>query len=394
MTLINTLILLLAVQFALFGAAWGMGAWLLGLPRLPALHWMGSSWLIATGCLLFLGEDWLPWALVLPARNLALLMGVMMIRRGAAIFMRRDPSNLEQGLVLGVAAGGLLLIGNAPEVQWVRTAMMATAIGWVLVRAGTEQIDTVGDEFGRLTGWILGLPPVLLGVAFLARATMALVVLPDSPMLNVRFNGQWNVALLVTLLLASTLLQFSLLYIVILRMVRKLHRLSSQDALTHLLNRRAWNRALQAEALRLRRSPQSTAMLVVDLDHFKAINDRHGHPAGDAVLVTLAGLLKEGTRGTDLVARYGGEEFALLLTEIRQRDDALHVAEKIRAAVADRGFDGGVGRVTVSVGVAWVEPEDVSPAAALQRADAALYRAKAEGRDRCVAAWDPTAPSA
>lgn len=173
-----------------------------------------------------------------------------------------------------------------------------------------------------------------------------------------------------------------------------LARLASEDGLTGVANRRSFDRRLHDELARSRRSGRGFGLLLVDADHFKAINDRHGHPAGDAVLVTLAGLLKEGTRGTDLVARYGGEEFALLLTEIRQRDDALHVAEKIRAAVADRGFDGGVGRVTVSVGVAWVEPEDVSPAAALQRADAALYRAKAEGRDRCVAAWDPTAPSA
>jgi diguanylate cyclase (GGDEF)-like protein len=131
---------------------------------------------------------------------------------------------------------------------------------------------------------------------------------------------------------------------------------------------------------------------MLDLDRFKAVNDRWGHAAGDEVLRALAGALRAELRACDLGARFGGEEFLVLLTDT-QLDDAMRAAERIRRRIAALEIDAGEAllRVTVSIGVAQLR-EGEAVDAAIARADAALYRAKAEGRDRCVAGTAVDAP--
>jgi diguanylate cyclase (GGDEF)-like protein len=123
----------------------------------------------------------------------------------------------------------------------------------------------------------------------------------------------------------------------------------------------------------------------VDVDHFKALNDEHGHPAGDRVLASIAQVLRQAVRREDAVARYGGEEFAILLPNT-SLEHAAHVAEKVRDAVARSivDNDGEKISVTVSGGLAAIEPTDTVQSL-IQRADAALYAAKASGRNRMCA---------
>ncbi|PIK71157.1 sensor domain-containing diguanylate cyclase, partial [Methylobacterium frigidaeris] len=125
------------------------------------------------------------------------------------------------------------------------------------------------------------------------------------------------------------------------------------------------------------------AVLVVDIDHFKRVNDQHGHDAGDAVIRHVGALLAETVRGSDTVARFGGEEFVVLLLGLGGSEAGL-IAERL--CVAARGAEiahgGRAIAVTVSIGVATVSARDPDIQAAIARADAALYEAKARGRDR------------
>ena len=168
----------------------------------------------------------------------------------------------------------------------------------------------------------------------------------------------------------------------------ELGRLAAQDPLTGVANRRAFERRLHEEEARSRRSGRPFGLLIVDVDHFKRVNDRHGHPVGDQVLQALAALLVQNTRQTDFVARFGGEEFAVLLPDIAG-DEPARVAEKVRESIARHDF-GAVGQVTVSVGCASADGVRRTAAAAVARADVALYRAKRDGRN-CVRLDEPLA---
>jgi len=161
------------------------------------------------------------------------------------------------------------------------------------------------------------------------------------------------------------------------------------DHLTGVANRRAFFEAAELELTRNRRRPRPTALILLDADHFKRINDRHGHPGGDAVLRQLGQLLLSTFRQVDVVARVGGEEFAVLLPSCGL-DDALAVAERLRALVARQalGFDGAHIEYTISAGVAAVDGESLNLEALMKRADQALYAAKAGGRNR-VQRWAP-----
>ncbi len=160
------------------------------------------------------------------------------------------------------------------------------------------------------------------------------------------------------------------------RQKRHLEHLAMVDGLTGLRNRRWLDEAFTRQLTRAIRAGQRLSLLMVDIDHFKRLNDVHGHPFGDAVLQRVARTLAEGLRPQDLLARYGGEEFAVLLPGIEVQN-AVAIADRLRRAV--EASDGT--QVTVSIGVACLQREDTLPSL-LGRADEALYRAKAAGRNR------------
>jgi diguanylate cyclase (GGDEF)-like protein len=163
------------------------------------------------------------------------------------------------------------------------------------------------------------------------------------------------------------------------RLVARLHQLARTDALTGLLNRRAFDEQLQREIRRTIRTGQPLALLLGDVDHFKQINDRLGHAAGDEALTHVAQTLTHTARTVDTVARVGGEEFALLLpgTDLQ---GALDAAERLRTALR-AGPDG----LTMSFGVVEAPQHGHTPDDLLRAADRALYTAKQRGRDRAVA---------
>ncbi len=161
---------------------------------------------------------------------------------------------------------------------------------------------------------------------------------------------------------------------------RRLEELSLTDSLTSLRNRRAFDERIDDAFEQARRYDRPLSLVLVDVDHFKPINDSYGHHAGDSVLKGVADLIASSTRQSDFVARVGGEEFAVLLPET-PLFEAMQVAEKIRSRIAATPVDGL--DVTVSLGVANALHSRVTqPAELYEAADQALYRAKSNGRNR------------
>lgn len=168
---------------------------------------------------------------------------------------------------------------------------------------------------------------------------------------------------------------------------QRLQTLARTDSLTGLLNRRHLEERLQDIHQQFLSTHRPYSLLMFDVDHFKAINDRFGHQAGDQVLQSLGKIILNATRASDVCARYGGEEFIIMIPERTNPQDGKELAERIRSLVEGYEFP-EVGRVTVSIGIAQARLDDTSPQTVIARADAALYQAKASGRNRTVQVTD------
>lgn len=160
------------------------------------------------------------------------------------------------------------------------------------------------------------------------------------------------------------------------------------DGLTSLRNRAYLNDRLTAEISRINRRPEPLGAIMMDVDHFKSINDTYGHATGDEVLRSIGEVLNTRTRKEDIVARYGGEEFAILTPGVGD-DGTYQLAERLRRTMEGLSIRGRAGliRVTCSFGISYFDPD--SPDTLLQRADVALYAAKQRGRN-CVVVYEPS----
>lgn len=209
----------------------------------------------------------------------------------------------------------------------------------------------------------------------------------------------WNKIFVSILSVITATALLTIIIVMVSRLAKKLssayhtiEHMSITDELTQLFNRRHFHVRIEEEISRTKRYKHPLSLLMLDIDHFKQVNDTHGHQAGDAVLSGVAATVRSNIRVVDMAARYGGEEIVVVLPETDQAG-AVITAEKIRAAIEQRDFstpDGKDIRVTASIGISSLEMvrfENGNKAEQLiKQADDALYRAKAQGRNRVVTA--------
>lgn len=239
-------------------------------------------------------------------------------------------------------------------------------------------------------GWRL-LRPALFVQALVCLATLAALwlaygILPLRPQ-----STMFNMAASLPLLVAYPLLISTAMHGLgrrVKRQNRELARLTSIDAATGLWNRPVWEKGVLHELRAHQRHGRSAALLMIDIDYFKEINDRHGHPAGDAVIHSVAGAIIASIRDTDSACRYGGDEFGVLLAYTGEHA-ATVAAERIRLRVAGALIANAPGlRCTLSVGIAPATVDIADQRMWIERADSALYRAKSLGRNQAARVCD------
>jgi diguanylate cyclase (GGDEF)-like protein len=178
--------------------------------------------------------------------------------------------------------------------------------------------------------------------------------------------------------------------------VESLQSLASTDALTKLVNRGQFNHRIQAEISRAKRHHSPLSLALFDIDNFKHLNDFYGHPVGDRILKELGALIAENVRESDIAARYGGEEFALVLPETAEKE-ATDLLERLRQMIAETVFclpDNPI-TLTVSIGVAELayRQRQANALELIERADQALYQAKAQGKNKVYVSSQILAPT-
>ncbi|WP_236783846.1 GGDEF domain-containing protein [Azospirillum humicireducens] len=268
-----------------------------------------------------------------------------------------------------IVASGRIAIGGTGMLPGVAGILLAGGIGLLLVWL-TPAVEWRGAR------------PLFLLAPVASLHTLSIFVLPWSMALPAFIHGGLPVALFTAagVLMLGTMLARERRRVDTERVLRDA---ALSDPLTGLANRRAFFGAIDREVAGALRQHTPMSLLMLDIDHFKEVNDARGHDAGDAVLVALSRVLLRGVRQSDLVARFGGEEFAILLP-CTPVEGAFLLAERLRCAVRDSGIehDGTVLHVTVSIGVSSLTRNADRPDSLIKAADIALYRAKSDGRDR------------
>jgi len=309
------------------------------------------------------GGDYLTRAVAVESRNGPGLGWFIAVRQPMAVALESAHGLRNQLLLLGVLA-----------------AVVFGAVAYRLAQRVSRPIEQLARAAQRLRAGAESFPiPRDQAVREIAQLSQALQEMTRSLLDKERELREANASLELTVEQRTDALT---------RANEELSRLAARDGLTGVFNRRRFDERLAECQQLFLRGRKPYALLIIDADHFKRVNDNHGHAVGDAVLKQLAQLLQQNTRASDFVSRYGGEEFAVLLPEVGGEQGALAAAEKIRAAVAGAAF-AEVGNITISIGLAMASAADGDAGELLKRADHALYEAKRAGRNRVVKAEAP-----
>ena len=375
---VNTLFMVTIYVEAILGLLL-LFAWAQNM-AIRAVAWWGFAHLIrASSVVLFGMYGSAPELITIDLANALLFTAFAVTWTGARVFDGRpvEPVYLVTGAVLWLLVCRLPVLADAIEMRAMIASGIVTAYTWL-----------TAYEFwrGRGEALVSRWPAIFMlfahGALFLLR-TPLVSVLPWSPTNNNIFGSVWLTVLSFEALLFTISIAFILLAMAKERTELRHRTAAMVDPLTGIANRRAFLHEAGGIAKRHAGNPRPTAVLLVDLDHFKTINDRFGHALGDRVLEIFAATTLESLRATDLVGRIGGEEFAAVIYDTNS-DKALAVAERIRDAFAKAAqeVDGRPVCATVSIGVVYCDGPVLDIAELLAQADQALYFAKENGRNR------------
>ena len=381
---LNILMASLSAQLVIYGTAWlvmGLG---FRLKRSVALSW-AAGWYCGALCtgVIFFSQTLLPISTELVINFLALSM-FLLLQKGVDEFTHHVSWRWGFVVILSaVLAMEFLRLHGDPNNTW-RISIFTAAAAWPLccIAWRIAHWTKTHTKVPNAVIFLMVAPVVLTVGLFTVRALM---VWKGADAGSVAFDQGTHFDLLATLLMLVVLgaFNFSLASLELGALTEYLRNLSETDQLTGLFNRRVMMRRLHDEHARHLRSGHGYVVAMLDVDHFKQVNDTYGHGVGDQVLKNLARVLGIGMRRTDTLARMGGEEFLLLMPDT-DTEGALTQARRIceRVAAVEIVTNAGTLKITLSLGVAQAKPEDPSADAVVARADAALYRAKESGRNQ------------
>ena len=382
-------ILLLGVTLLLFGTA-GLVLVRLSNPRLRGLGSLGGAFASGgTGALLLLLNHRVPDFLSGPCSDVAVLLAFVLLHRAVLDLLEEAPGLPRFGLILlGMEALAHVATFTLHSSGRVRVAVLGCLVTMQCLQTALLLIRR--SRYGiRASMWFNAGILISFGVLNLIRSGAMLI-----GSLRASVLSPIETATFLAYIAAALGLAFGFFWMTTAELSAELEYMASTDPLTRVYNRRVFRDWCEKELARTYRSGTTFSILVIDVDHFKRINDRFGHRAGDLVLCAVVEQMQDSVRGIDVLGRWGGEEFVALLPGAGE-EAALIVAHRVRRNVeklrlarilCDGGYPIDADGLTVSVGMASHRGETDRIEDMLDRADCALYRAKAEGRNRVLSA--------
>lgn len=352
--------------------------------RIPALHWLTGTLLVSLGALVYSIQELLPLPLMVVLGNGTLILGFTAYWHSLRQFYN------ESALPLSL----LPFILSMPSLLWYATVnphtgarVLIASLAWIVIMGGSlHTLLKQAQRDNSHSRQVLTAIYAALLLLTLLRAVYLSFVLGIAPEYSVVSNSWTN--LLTPMLMAVLPVIGTTVFLLMCseRLRKQWERAASTDFLTGLANRRSLVE-IGNQRLGNTQTRHGLAVALIDIDHFKQVNDAHGHDTGDIALRHVARLLQDNVRANELVARLGGEEFVVLLDNVDARQ-ARMAGERLRRAVESSPFRAAQLKqpFTVSVGIALHEEGDMHFNTLLQRADQAMYQAKIGGRNRVVLA--------
>jgi diguanylate cyclase (GGDEF)-like protein len=351
-----------AVMQGVFCGIWLLGSWVFGDVRRAALHWSAFAGLSTLSFLALIvamhQQVSLPAEYLRALGNLFGMAAMLALHRGARLFIAAPLPTGAHALAFVIVLV-VSWLGLTPAHAALRVSVNAAVLAAIALAIAADLYRYGRDVVRQRHTWLLAVPLVAAAAGFSLRGARALwgaqSVAPE--MIS---DSTVNLVSAVVYMAIALTFHATLIGLVVGRILIDLRYRSRHDGLTGLLNRRAMEETLLGPMQRSRRTGEPFTVLMLDLDHFKTINDRHGHAAGDRVLQHTAAALKTELREVDAMGRFGGEEFLVLMPGATV-ETALPVAERLRTALVTDAprIEGAALLLSASIGVAqWREPAE------------------------------------
>ncbi len=379
---------LIAAMQGVLAVVWLLGARVTGVQRTAALYWAAFALASAISFVLLIfarhGSTPLQTEGLRACGNIIGVVAFIALRRGVVRFADR-PAKARWDMLAIVIIVGATAVGLMPDGGRLRVGIFSATVGWIFVAMAHHLHAHARVRLHLRHPWLLASPCLCAAAAAWSRALTA--VLSTTQLSNeAAASVGLDVRAAIVYMVLALAFHAMLVSLVVGKLLAELQHKARHDSLTGLLNRRAMEEAIGTQMQRGRRTGETHSLLMLDLDHFKSINDCFGHSIGDLALQHVATILQANVRTIDYVARVGGEEFLVLMPGA-SLDAARPAAERLREQLAADSLQlqGASVDLSVSIGIAqWADTsEDMSRL--LVRADSALYQAKAQGRNRVFA---------
>ncbi len=354
-------------------------------PSIKGIQFVGYAFLMSSSGFLLIGlRNYIPdfFSIVIPNTLLALSMAL--IHLGLVLFYEFDKEALKKihGYMLSTVLIFMLIFTYVDYNTNARIVAISiiVSIQCVFIMRTLLVAHQINQHYANLS----------IALSFLFFATFfafrALFTLSEEPLQDFMSAGLMHSLSIIVYQFVVIITSFGLVWIVSHKVQKVLKEQATHDPLTRVLNRRALEEIIHNEHSRSVRSRAPLSVIMLDIDHFKRLNDRYGHNVGDKVLISVANILTKNTRAYDSIARFGGEEFILLLPDTTV-EKAKFIAEKLRMKIASHSYDHqsrSKVEITASFGATECDLANESWLNVLERADSALYLAKEAGRNRVI----------
>ncbi|WP_192021756.1 GGDEF domain-containing protein [Shewanella sp. WPAGA9] len=350
----------------------------------PSASWRFAlaNFSILIGMLLYTQRTFEPSYLHWLIADNIILVGFCLLRWGAQRLYHLNSSYQFDIGVLLVTCGFMLMVQPQAENASYLMIILSLAASVLFFMLAKDHYTAFKANFTAFATYWLVVPIFLIGLLFFIRSVI-LIIYPEKVATYAAFNTEQSIPVLWTYIVLILVVNILIIGNTINRLVVKIMTLANKDPLTDLWNRNALQKKLTAEHERWLRDKVMYSVVLIDIDHFKQINDTHGHTAGDEVLKLTAKRLSKVTRKIDFLCRFGGEEFVLILPNTTEQQ-VLCVADKLQQTLAEIDFkwQGTPIQIQASIGCVTIT-ESLAVDSLLQLADKAMYEAKASGRN-CI----------